>query len=605
MEHLDDNVTEEHNNALTTLFDGRGFGLIKGNFQKIYAKAKERGKRIAIVKNYLEKPDYTKLSKIFDQIYNSMTSPEIDLESSYRTKEVLDYYLKIHKTFPINQSKNEDISKAFENLKLKKFKFADVIFVELTTDLSHEAEYLIMMHTYLLNLGFQLPEFYPIIDYHAEIFDFIETDIFRYGWDKKFIKPIPNFLEERKSKKFDLFDVTIYQTTFSSSRLQFIVSESDIFKSFKDILANENYIPPYENYEEYKKSAKFENTSSNETIIVKFKTFEELMKLKDIKADIIILDSRVKIPVNFHYAGNIPTQRKISDDYLSDRVYKIGQKSTNCKILVYKVGNNAAEKYEENQVCTRGIFTRSPIIDYIYFKQHKVDLLHLYSNYISMNSVSGFINILKFEISNLEYYGFYENPASFNICVKTKIHPLMISFINKWFSMKNKKGDPFPKFSILLFVAVVTTFNKNYTNVVEHGTREREELNETSLYFLEMSSYISKMEDNQRCIYEGGGKASDRLRILIEHYDISSEQIKKFNIQEFTTFLIYMIENYYDKLLLTNIGGSRYKGSSNEQLVWTIDGSSCPAKILPIIVYSSNKNRKVILYLPIENPLKK
>lgn len=568
------------------LFDPRGYGLIKGNYNKIYGMAKDAGKKIAIVRETSYNDKKGELVKIFNQIQTTMDIVEFEPEKIYDPKEVLDFYLLICNLIP-----KKDLESNLESLRKRPFVFADVVFVELGVYLSSKVEYLIMIYNYLMHNGFSLSEFYVIVDYETSQFDFIENTIFRKDWAPEYIKPVPNYFSvEYKNENYENFDRNIYSSLFQATKLQFIVSENNTL--CETISSDERGYAIFETYEQYIKSG------IKITSLVKFRNLDEIIKLSTINADLIIIDPKMKIHSDLHYGGNVPQSRRMSDDYFNNRIQKIKARNQgDIRFMIYHCVNFPKEMKES----PRGIFERSPIIDYIYFSKYGVNLLNLYSRYISASGISSFINILKYEINTLEYLGYNENPKLFDICIDTQIHPMMIAIINKWFEEKDRSGDPFPKFPILLFVAVSTMFKKQGPEVKEHGDRVRDsDIAETSTYGIEMKKYMDLLLENKTAVFPAGEKTSNRLKRLIDNYKINSSQIGYFNINDFTKFLVYLLETHFDRYILTKKSYSNYKGCTNEQLNWTISQSSGPSKIFPIIVHNAKQYRNVTFYIPIE-----
>lgn len=579
------------------LFDIRGFGLIKGEPKNIYESAKTMGKRIAIVKNNHETSEYGKLLEMYSKtktdFYNNFKKTE-----TYRTHDVLEFYLKIHEEIPNN--KNGLLKDKLASMANRDYRFADVVFLEVGPYLKHEMEYTILMYTYLLNIGLCMSEFYVIVDYDTKNFDFIETDVFRKDWPIEKILPIPNSLEKIVDKNEVMksrFETSIYVSNFNESKIQYIVSDSDLYiNTIRPMIIDEEHTY-YENYTEYKKAIEM-GKSKNYVSIIRFKSPEEVMVIKDIDANLIIMDNRVKIETNLQYSGNLPIPKKISNDYIIDRANKlITMSGKKIKFVIY-----SPTDMERDNSIQRGIFERSPIFDYLLFENHNVNMLALYTNYMSLTSINNFTNAIRAEIELLKEIGYMENPVNFRVCTKVHIHPVIAAIINRWFNEKNKRGDSFPKFPILFFAAVVTMFDKKTIELRDHGERERgTDISESCKYGQEMKAFMNLMITHGKCVFPEGGRTSDRLKKLVDFYGIQSSDIGVFDINEFTSFLVYILNTYFDSLLLTKKEHSNYRGKTNQQLNWWISQASGAAKIFPITVFTSYRHKNVALHIPIEN----
>lgn len=587
-------------------FDPRGYGVIKAKPSELYEKARNMKKKIAIIKDKIPeetpkkgsnekiKYGYEKINEIFISFRDHFEGIYVfDDVSKYRAKDLLDFYLKIHAE--INTTNPSLTKSSISSIGGRGFKLADVLFLEVKSFLSSEMEYSIMMYIYLLRLGFLMSELYVVIDYQTDKFDFIETDIFKRN------APIPNCLISRDEQLvMDRYAPEIYSLSFNipGTQVHYVVSDSDtiFITELMPIISRYDH-KVCSDYAEYKKNEKI--AKHDGVVIIKFRSLEEIIELKEIKANYILVDSRVKISTSLLYGGNVPMPKQMSDEYLAEKTKEIRERNLEkiCKIMFFVKDNKNVERK-----VTREIFERSPIIDYIRFQKSGVDLLELYSKHIvENNNSSNYRSILRSEIEILGSLGYETNKKIFDLSLKYEIHPVIVSIINRWFNEKNKNGDPFPRFPILVFVAVATTFDKKIIEVKEHGDRERaSNIGEISRFGLEMISYVNKMKEKGECIFIEGGKASERLKNLINFFNIQPNEICNFDVNDFSKFLIYILKTYFSKLLLKIKGYSSYRGSHNQQLNWWITQSSAPEEIFPIIVHSSSNNKHVTLFVPIE-----
>lgn len=615
------------------LFDKRGFGVIKTDFGEIYNKALMKGKKIAIVKNRISTEK--KLKSYFEKLMERPTSiTDFQNKTVYDTEDVLDFFLKLHKKiYEIKPSTREETNSNEIYIK-KEILFANVIFLEIKTHLYSSMEQLILMYFYMLNIGMRLPEFYVLVDYQTDIFNFIETDIFRGDASK-----IPNFLPPKQQIELENFQDSMYISSHLLLKTQFVVSEIDLHsKILAPILTFGNF-RIFENYSDYSKAEPPKSFSI--VTIVKFKSLDEILNLKEkIEPDWIIIDSRIKLQTSIHYGGNVHFPKRINNDYLVDKLVKIKNKisNENCRFSFH-----FSKDIVQDDSVSRAVFEKNPIFDYVRFEKNGVNLLTLYANYFPVNNSVNFISVLKSEIETLKQIGYRsskntdpsiilknrqleklkmsgiagakkeqevkeleeqiaEEMKLIDFSLVSDIHPVMVAIINRWMVTKTSTGKSLPRFPILLFTAVTTTFNKKIIEVREHGQIERaSNISEGSRFGIEMQDYLDKMEKEGKAVFPSGGITSDRLKKLIDHYGISPNEIGIFDLNAFTRELVKIIKTYFSSMILRKKGHSNYRGSYNEQLNWWISADSGPDKIFPIIVYTSKLNKNISLYIPIED----
>lgn len=615
------------------LFDKRGFGLIKSDTEKLYQQAIQKGKKIAIVKDKFGMSD--RLSNVLNQIKNLPINSFIPNQKDiYDTKEVLKFFLEFHQEIS-KESKN--ILSALNNISHKDVSFCDVIFLEVKTHLSASMEEIILMYFYLLNIGIRLSELYVVIDYQTNIFDFIETDIFLRDIKEN---KIPNFLPENPLHDLERFQETNYDIIFQHFKIHYLVSGMDIYSKIvtKNNSRNIDHVL-FEDYEEYLLRKEKKLLPKHETIfIIKIKSFEKLLEYEKNKIDpgLFIIDTRVKMLTSIHYGGNISLPKKINNDYLQDRLEKLKNKFDKAKM------NNfffySTKDIDNDNFSHREIFEENPVFNYIYFEKYNVNLFSLYNNYFSGSTSKVFISILKSEIEILKQIG-YDSSNEKTLSIKINrlndlranpvenknqiehlsdqiekekrlvklstltslgIHPVMIAIMNKWLISNTPSGKPMPRFPILVFIAVVTTFNEKIIEVKEHGEKEKaSDVSENSRFGLEMQKYLDKIQETGKAVFPGS-IASDRLKALIDRLEIRNEEIGVFNLNNFTRELVKIIDTFFQPMILKKKGYSTYRSSYNEQMNWSISLASGPERIFPIIVHTSRMNKSVSLFIPIE-----
>ena len=625
-------MTEEnHMQKKMILFDQKGYSIIKDSKHNIYKKAEGLGKGYSVIQdgNKLQK-NIEFLNEVFINISGNIDSGLIKTEKRhFKSIELLDYFLRIYSDLSSTEGKKDPsvLVEKYSNVDI--IPFSHILFLEIETHLSSEMEKIIMLYMNFLHLGFRMPEFYIVIDYKTNNFDFLETDIF--SRDIKEI-PITDNIKNKEYVDLESFQQSIY-TSNTVFKIQFVVSEIDLYS--KILKSNLELIPHrvFEKYKDYKEFITNENTIKiNEIFIIKFRSLKDVLEINDLNFDWLIVDSRVKILSDIHYGGNALFPKRINNDYLRDRITKI---KNNCKNRNLKISVYFAKEVEIEII--REVYEKNPIFDYIKFLKNGVNLLTLYANYFPSQKSTNFFQVLRSEIEILKSINYdsdssrilirnkrealtrtknniflekelknqiqiEERLINFSFTDKFGIHPVMNAIVNRWLVSKKSNGEPYPRFPILVFLAVTTTFNKKIIEIKEHGERERgSDISENSRYGYEMQNYLTLMKEKGKAIFPEGGLTSDKLKSFMDHMEITPEETGLFNLNEFTSKLTEILNTYFSKMILKKKNYSNYRSEYNEQMNWWISSASGPNKLFPVIVYTSKMNKNISLFIPIEN----
>jgi hypothetical protein len=578
-----------------TPFHNNGFGMIYEKMSKVTEKCKRMGKKYTVVKDFIANPEYGFLQNVFNSIYElNETIPNIPESRDELASNVLEFFYSIKQK--IDVSNKAPITTQMSKYNMRDYRFSDVIFLDVKHYLSATMEYILLMYKNLLHLGFRLSEMYVVIDYRSDHFDFIDRAIFKF----MAVSPRTNISEEMMNesgsipKKTSLkqyppfqmenFQMNTYLTGFPSFTTQIIVSENNLYKRILETELLGRRYNVFENLEMYQKE------KTNEISIILLKSLEEL-EGKVLPECYILIDTRVKIQSNLHYGGNIPIPKRINNDYFYDRVGQIKELTrSNLKINFF-----FTKSEHEDRIVTRGIYERSPIIDYIKADLSNIDLKSLYEDYHDNHSAATFISLLKSDREVLKDIGYFENPSLFKFCPSLNLHPVMVAVINKWFELE------LPKLPILVFVAVTTMFDKKIIETKEHGEKEiGTDITVTTRYGQEMQSFLTCVTTYGSFVRPEGGRAAEKLKKLINAYKLDENDMKLFDINQFTRKLVYVISTYFPKMILKKKKYSSYRSSYNEQMNWWISETCNADKIWPITVFTEKLHKHVTLFIPIE-----
>jgi len=599
----------------------------------VYHACQEMGKSFAVVRDNVQLNDktYNLLNSYFENV-TSMQTDKTMLGRPMDERVVLDsqsvyrYFLRVHeKVVSKNQPKRD-------------YRFTEVLFIELTTHLSHTIEYMLLLFKYLLHQGLSMPQLFVVCDYPTEVFNFIEAEILSLPITQW--RPVKEPVDDRQLLMKTWFDT---QPTVDDKKLVGDITNTrpDIYKflhkqSLKDRLSyggavcvvvssNKYYekniseflvgirLRLYEDIDSYVQAPPEEGTVP----IILLQTAEELltaMRANIVKPTDFVLDTRFKTGINKLYAGNVPVPVRPNQDYIKSIVWKFQQyydDKTHPRIFVHDEGMDPV---------VRSVFLRSPIIDYMQMRMFDVDMLLLYTNYYEGMAMKNFLSVVRAEASVLRTLRFgekdFDKAHSRNgdvspsvKCVQLNIHPMVISLIENWCSrqvvmVSDESQSPMPKLlpriPILVFAAVMLTTETKNVEIKEHGTREHEnDISQTSFYGKSLLKYMRLMEGGSVVMKEGG-KTSKMLRRLLDMYKLTSEEMVLFDHNNFNHHLMKMILEDYKPFILTQHNQSNYHGTYNTQMNWHVPQTTdLPQHLFPFTVSMGPLRKTISLYVPL------
>jgi len=595
-------------------FTGRGWGVLRTDARSVYEACRLDGKSFVVVRDGLPYESVDILESYFKEI-TGMMRQQTWLNGSQKSNLVLDsqnvlkYFLRVHRHRMIGRRVVEDVQE-------KDYRFTEVIFVELNTHLSYTVEYLLLVFKYLLRQALRMPQLFVVCDYPTDEFNFIDMEILespvvpwrrsvlfdRDMWSRTELTPSEELVRQEVRSVNKSIHVlgslqTVYDKMKGDSVLCVIVSMNNIYGNKIRSVLGDLQVSVYEDIDSYLGV----QTHSVTRNIITLASIDDLLNAPPrIKPSIIIYDTRFKVGVNMLYAGNIPMPVHPNDSYVKMMIWKIRQidQYKNSDLYIYDIGK---------EPIVRGIFSRSPIIDYMQLHMFGIDMILLYNNYYVGQSVASFLSVVRSEVDVIRTLHFDEpfynrevpgngHSSPYEKCVLLNIHPMMISLIESWIKRK------LPRVCILVFTAVMLTADRPIVEIREHGTREHEnDVSQTSHYGRVLYEYLQLMETHGSVVMEEGGRTSRLLKRLLDIYDIKDDEMLLFNYNEFTHQLVKIIIEDYQPFILTHWNQSSYRGKYNTQMNWTImQNTNTPQQLLTIKVSMGSTKRQISLYIPLD-----
>jgi hypothetical protein len=570
-----------------------GYGVVRQNPLDVYKWCKDRNKSFLIVRNGTPYDKTRYLDEVFNSIDQAIHVARLKKEFVTNPYDALLYFLKVHQSY---HRIYEQTGFRNNSDKEKRFWPADVICIEITSYLPAQVEYIIMMYRYLYSRGVRMPQFYVIVDYPTNVFSFISTDIFDRV-DPPWTQPISD-------SRLPTSPLVLqkYNEQLIMSSVHVVVSSNGMYEN----KIKQNLNKPHLIFQDI---VSYLNTTKNNDLpsIVLVNTVEDLLywrerfpvdEDKDFRPNLVILDMGIKVPKNTMYTGNHLSSALPNEDY---------QKSIYRKVLSLPYEPKVEVYYEDasKPVVIRGIFEISPIVDIVLFLKYNVKFSSLYSNYQKQGSTRSFGTVVradtellaelnidkKLEVSHQKHLDQKE------IVIRFGVHPILVSIVQKWF----ERG--WPRFSILIFIAVVTTSSGKAIEIREPGTREYDnDISQTSRYgqilfeFLKLCAVTgSPYPDSE--VY---GRTSKLLLRLSELYGTLGEEYLP-DHNEFHMHLVKLLSSDFKPYILHRLRHSIYRASYSSQRNWTISQTAqAPEYLFPLSVVPSSTNMYVPLFVPID-----
>lgn len=550
------------------LLNERGYGMVFGNPKDIF-------KRVAPGKNYLvigdfkypTRHDHTKTSDV--ELDDLERQRHLDLVWFQRPNVLLDYLTRIRTQFMAKYKVNRDIEFAQETF--------EYIFVEVGAFIDHYVEYACLMYMCLLHIGVAMPEFYVIVPFPTKSFDYLENHIFTdAGTDQA---AVTEYLEQARSKIVD--DIAFPASDYSISALSQLQSGQCAVIITRDYNIWQERVSSIINT----KKSIYDNLNGpiGETrddvsvFIIDNPTYiaspSESTKLPKIST--IIFDTRIKVEVDLHFYGNVRRLRASNPEWYTHY----------CKVFKRKYPE--AQLYVDRQVnyfgVTRGVKERNPISDVLYFKYKGVDLYQLYEHYY--NSTTEFTYNIRAQqdiLAKLNYFS--ENPPY----IIPSTHPVLGRLRQIWLDKK------YPPFAILIVFAIIGSYTTRHTEITDSDDKQSNRFRSTLNYFLDLMRTYNNVFPNDTL------GISENLRVLCKKYQIVDDDYGFFEMSDIMKSLNEIIKESFDSYIIHLKGDTTYRSKFNSNMIWQLSSNETPSQVFPIIVYTTERKKKVELYIQLD-----
>ena len=480
----------------------------------------------------------------------------------------------------------QNANKAIEG---QEFKICDIIFIEIGPFLTHYVEYSLLLYMYLLNVGIALPRLFVVLDYYSTDYDFITTNIFRNQVQASNI-PIArgiNYIEQYK------FNQHSYIDKIARTKNHIIFSQfDDIFeKQIKKHLIAHNKNYKLFNGADMESILKKSDKDKDMNIILT-NDIDDILNFEG-EIELIFIDPTVRVPHSAFYSGNKAKREAMNINYVEGLINKIrAVKGEKIDFAIYYTADIKTEP------TTRGVLTRSFETDVLELAKSGCNLACLYQRFFKDNSTfnpwrtrigKAFqqLDRLGLIVNGIPKKG-YTEPLDF------RIHPVLYKIISLW------KSENLPLFPILVFVAVITTYENFNKEVKEHGIREiGASFKDTSRYGQAMDEYLELMNQSQYAIMSEGGKTATVLKHLTEVAKLSEEQFGIFDLDEFTIRLAKLLTAHFEHELLYKTDDGYIKLKNPNRIWKSNDSYPKYPKIFPITTFLKTTYVQVTLYVPV------
>lgn len=616
-------------------FNNQPFGVLMENPLEIYKRCRSERRTFTKVVERKREARTKYIESIFNSIFNitGSSQPSEYTQESFQSigfqstteeaKDVLWFFQGVHKQY----KKHSDLFDNVSSNRERDCRFSEIIFMEIGSFLLHEFEYILMLYKYLLHLGIRMPQLFVIVNYPTTLFNFISTDIFEMPvpeWKLPAVQPGRNLVIFKDKEKKVLtpnfqsitsleFIPSNYESDAFTRKVHIVISPNDIFNRLIIPILNGSSKPENKRYDHRDGLEGFDPekvTEAGNFTIILLNSVEELLEsnLSGLNSVVVILDKKSKIEVDAYYACNIPRAHRMNDDYLHAAVWKINNFFKSPPMNIYLHSNEDKTQEENRNLVVRGVMERNPINDYITMALNGINMLTVYANYYKGSGSNTFLSVIRSNVEQLKELGYFtkDGESIFRKAPQLRLHPIMISIINKWVNYEvDGKKIKLPILPILLFVAIAMTSNNQLFIPKEHGSKERGgDVSQTSSFGQALTAYLILMEQYGTVLVPetAGGKTSRLLEKLINIYIPESAYDDEMGLPDHNELMkqvsAFLIKNY-PKSILHQRGQQQteYRGSFNYMMRWKISPTpQSPAMIFPLVVYGTKGGKYVKYY---------
>jgi hypothetical protein len=479
------------------------------------------------------------------------------------------------------------------NLTAKAFCPAKIIIVEIESYISCECEFLLLLYVYLLRTGHTLPRLYILMSCYVE--------------------PIVEFV----SNLLSIANRPLGVVGVNELSLQdYFVSQ----QNYIDMTRSSNYHVALdcnkEVFDLVEEGFSF-GVNSTKRCFIRCHRLNDLIP-HVLKADLVCIDATIRIQNSWLYAGNRRVKRTASNEWLIGVVSLLKELNPQVKIVILYTQETIPLTDEEQISCVvRENQYRDFTQDVVVFMRNQLCLLNLYKFYLPDDThVRSRISHAKGLLEKLDFLtiGSTLSPESFLITAM-KIHPLMARIILIW------KQEGRPLFPILLFTAVVYSFEKTTREVKEHGLKEVEsdvsmncrfgEAMNRSLEIIKRTGQADSSELGRTRNVLGQYITKMNEYLSREKSTTDSQEVKNevkigfFDLNRFNELLSNLLRKNFPSEILTRVqqgaksGTIMYFNQKHPNISWRVGNNPSFNEIFPIVSILERNSNKVIFYVPL------
>jgi hypothetical protein len=500
----------------------------------------------------------------------------LDCSTSVQVREIghsvlLDVLLEYHKIR--ERSKTTGTANDFHPVKF--------ILVEIESYIPSDAEYLILLYIYLLRTGSSLPRLYVVMN--CKVSPIIEVISKIFG----------NKIEIQNQQGRD--SIALQDYILSPANYIDIISQSNGMHLILDPNDDEIFTMA-------------EDATSNGKII-KFRYFSELLVFlsSNVGVSIVSISPTIRMNTSSLYTGNRRTKRNVCDEYLINAIITIKSINPSVRVIIPK-DTTMTNSWSIGMTFFRETLLKDFSQEVVLFARSGLDLRMIYRHYSESDvQIRSRVSQNKDMLERLGFLKQARIPLSSDsfLITSMRIHPVIARIILIW----NELGKPL--FPILLFVAVIHSYEKTISETKEHGLKEIDsEISSNSKYGEMMEKALSIITRTNQADSSELGRTGINLKRLISRAreffkDKCDIPILTFDIGRFTVVLSSIIREHFSDSILIRIpdgqktGTVLFRNSKHPQIIWKVFNNPPFTEVFPIISMLERNSNRVLLYVPL------
>jgi hypothetical protein len=351
--------------------------------------------------------------------------------------------------------------------------------------------------------------------------------------------------------------------------------------------------------------AHVEDVSTN---YIRKTSFEELIEYLP-RATLVCLSPSIRLSVSSLYTGNKRVRKTVCDEYLLECIKLIRSVNTAIRVVIpreqgFSTTSNASFRESLTKDFSQDVvnFARSGLSLQLIYKYYSPDDTHIRARIAQTETMLERLAFLRRGKQPLA-------PESFLITL-LRNHPVIAKIILLWV-VKYKR----PMFPIILFTAVIHSFERSTSETKEHGLKEIEsDVSSICRYGEMMEKALSVIKRTKQCDSRELGRTGDNLKRLLTkareylgHMAVSDVQLRvgAFDLGRFTLLLGELLKAQFANEVLTRVpdgqktGTVLFRNHKHPQIIWRVDNNPPFQEIFPIISMLERNGNRVLLYVPL------